>query len=395
VFTKAFIPHKGYFCSPFCRWQGSLQAEHAIELGARAVKAGLSERRVDSEVFDGLFLGYTIPQVSCFYGAPWMAGMIGAGGISGPIFSQACATATTEIAHAGASIETGLYSAIIAITVDRCSNGPHLVYPDPGGPGAKPICEDWLMDNFSNDPWAKNSMLQTAENVAAEAGITREECDALVLERYLQYTDSLKDDRAFQKRYMLTVEVRKGKGTVSVGSDEGIVETTDEGLARLKPVIPGGTHTYAAQTHPADGNATVIVASRDKAAEMSRDPGIVIRLLSYGYARAPKGYLAKAVPPAAWMALERAGIKVNDLKAVKTHNPFAVNDIYMIRQMNMNPKIVNNYGSSLIFGHPQAPTAARLIMELIEVLIERGGGYGLFVGCSAGDTAMGITVKVE
>ena len=194
---------------------------------------------------------------------------------------------------------------------------------------------------------------------------------------------------------MLPVEIRKGKGTVTVDRDEGIVETTVEGLARLKPVIEGGTHTYAAQTHPADGNATVIVTTRDKAAEMSQDPGIVIRLLSYGYARTKKGYLAMAVPPAAWMALEGAGIKVTDLKAVKTHNPFAINDIHMIRQMNMDPEIVNNYGSSLIFGHPQAPTPARLIIELIEVLIERGGGYGLFVGCAAGDTAMGITVKVE
>ena len=93
--------------------------------------------------------------------------MIGAENISGPIFSQACATGTTEIAHAGIGVETGLYSAIIAITVDRCSNGPLLIYPNPDGPGARPISEDWLMDNFKNDPWARNSMLQTAENVAA------------------------------------------------------------------------------------------------------------------------------------------------------------------------------------------------------------------------------------
>ena len=394
MFTKAFIPHKGYFCYPFCRWQGSFQSEHAIELGAKVVKKGLSERNIDPKGFDGLFLGYTIPQVSCFYGAPWMAGMIGAEKISGPIFSQACGTGTTEIGFTGAAIEAGLYEAVIAITVYRCSNGPHLVYPNPVGPGGRPICEDWLMDNFSNDPWAKNAMLQTAENVATQAGITREECDALVLERYRQYLDGLKNDREFQKRYMTPVEIRKGKGTLTVEADEGIVETTQEGLARLKPVLPGGAHTFAAQTHPADGNAAIIVATREKAAEMSQDPGIPIRLLSYGYARTDKGYLAKSVPVAAGMALQKAGIGVSDLKAVKTHNPFAVNDIYMIRQMNMDPKIVNLYGSSLIFGHPQAPTPTRLIIELIEVLIEMGGGYGLFVGCAAGDTAMGITLKV-
>lgn len=395
MFTKSFIPHRGYFCSPFCRWQGSFQAENAIELGAQVVKKGLAERDIDPKEFDGLFLGYTVPQVSCFYGAPWLAGLIGAEGISGPIFSQACATAATEIAHAGMALETGTYRTIIAVTTDRTSNGPHLVYPNPLGPGGFPVCEDWVMDNFNKDPWAQNAMIQTAENVAAEAGITREECDEMVLKRYQQYTDSLKNDRAFQKRYMVPVDIRKGKKTVTIDQDEGIIESTAEGLARLKPVAPGGTHTFGAQTHPADGNATLIVTTREKARELGQDSGVVIQLLSHGYARAKKGYLAQAVPPAAQMALDRAGIQVSDLKAVKTHNPFAGNDVYMIREMNMDPEIVNNYGSSLIYGHSQAPTGARLIIELIEVLVELGGGYGLFVGCSAGDTATAITLKVE
>jgi acetyl-CoA acetyltransferase len=258
-----------------------------------------------------------------------------------------------------------------------------------------PISDDWVMDNFNNDPWAQNAMIQTAENVAKQAGITREECDALTLKRYRQYTDSLKNDRAFQKRYMVPAEIGKGKKAIMVDQDEGIIESTDEGLAKLKPVLPGGTHTFATQTHPADGNATLIVTTREKAREMSQDQQIAIQLLAYGYARSNKGYMAQAVPPAAQMALNRAGITVNDLKAVKTHNPFAVNDIHMIRAMNMDPEIVNICGSSLIYGHPQAPTGARLLIELIEILIERGGGYGLFVGCAAGDTAAGITLKVE
>jgi acetyl-CoA acetyltransferase len=320
--------------------------------------------------------------------------MIGAEGISGPIFSQACATAATELAHAGMGIDNGFYENIIAVTTDRCSNGPHLVYPNPGGPGAMPTCEDWVMDNFNKDPWAQNAMIETAENVAREMNITREECDDMTLKRYEQYTDSLKEDRAFQKHYMVPVDVRKGKQVVTVDQDEGIHKTTAEGLASLKPVVPGGTHTFGSQTHPADGNATLIVSTQDRARALSTDQQISIQLLSYGYARTQKGYLAKAVPPAAQMALDQAKIQVKDLKAIKTHNPFAANDINMIREMNINPEIVNNYGSSLIYGHPQAPTGARLVIELIEVLIELGGGYGLFVGCAAGDTAAGIVLKV-
>ena len=105
--------------------------------------------------------------------------------------------------------------------------------------------------------------------------------------------------------------------------------------------------------------------------------------------------MAAAVTPSAEMALENAGIKVSDLGAVKTHNPFTVNDVVMGKLMGIDEKIFNNYGSSLIFGHPQGPTGMRLTIELIEELLMKGGGYGLFAGCAAGDTAAALVVKVN
>ena len=79
---------------------------------------------------------------------------------------------------------------------------------------------------------------------------------------------------------------------------------------------------------------------------------------------------------------------------IKTHNPFAVNDIYLARELGLKIEEFNNYGSSLIFGHPQGPTGTRLIVEMIEELAIKGGGHGLFVGCAAGDTAAAVVVKV-
>ncbi len=102
-----------------------------------------------------------------------------------------------------------------------------------------------------------------------------------------------------------------------------------------------------------------------------------------------------AVVPAAQMALDRAGININDVKVIKTHNPFAANDIYLARQMNIDINSFNNYGSSLIFGHPQAPTAGRLIIEGIEELADLGGGYMLFTGCAAGDTGAALVLKIN
>ncbi len=396
MLTKAFIPYRGYYSTPFSRWQGAMANEHAIVLAAETSKRFLMERKWDAGMFDYLILGMTIGQPQWFYGSPWAAAMIGAVSIPGMLISQACNTSATCIFQAGVGVETGLYQNVYALMTDRCSNGPHTVWPNPQGPGGEVISENWLMDNFSRDPWARGSMIQTAENVAREAGITREECDRVSLRRYEQYLTALADDRAFQRGYLFSVEVKAGKNkTLRVEKDAGIMETTAAGLAGLKPVIPEGVHTFGSQTHPADGNAAVIVTTREKAKELSADPEVEIQILSYGYGRAKKGFMAMATAPAARMALDRAGIAAGQVKTVKTHNPFAANDIYLAKELGLDINAMNNYGSTIVYGHPQAPTAARNIMEGIEETVKLGGGYLLWAGCAAGDTGAALVIKVR
>jgi acetyl-CoA acetyltransferase len=180
-----------------------------------------------------------------------------------------------------------------------------------------------------------------------------------------------------------------------VDGDEGVFPTTEEGLAKLKPLTPEGTVTFGSQTYPADGNCGIIVSTREKAKKMSKDDKVEIQVLSTGDGRADKGYMAMAIIPAAKKALEGAGITMADVAAIKTHTPFAVNDVYFCREMDTEWKDMNNYGCSLIYGHPQGPTGSRGIMELIEELVMKGGGYGLFDGCAAGDTGMALVLKVD
>jgi acetyl-CoA acetyltransferase family protein len=397
-FQKAYVPYGGYWSTPFCRWQGSFAHLNAVLFAAEIASQALQERDISPEVFDSLYLGLTVPQKHAFYGGPWLAGLIGAKAVTGPIISQACATGARVMGSAASEVEVGEDRVILTITADRCSNGPHIYYPNPLGPGGMGDAEDWVWDNFGHDPFAKNAMIETAENVAREANISREEQDEMMLLRYQQYRDALKDDSAFLRRYMpLPVEVKDARGRkvlAPVEGDEGVFPTTAEGLAKLKPVVPEGTVTYGTQTHPADGNCGIIVTTQENARELSRDPKIRIQLLSYGGARVKKGYMAQAVVPAARQALSRANISIEDVRVIKTHNPFAVNDIYFCREMGVKPEAMNNYGSSIVWGHPQGPTGHRLIIEMIEELVLVGGGYGLFVGCAAGDTGAGVILKV-
>ena len=398
-FEKAFIPYGAYWSTPFCRWQGSLGHLHAIKFAGQLAVQALSDRKIDPAVLDGLFLGWTVPQQYSFYGAPWIAGLIGAPGITGPNISQACATSGRVISNAAMEVEVGTHAAVLAILCDRTSNSPHIYYPNPLGIGGIGEKEDWVWDNFSRDPFAKNAMIQTAENVAKKAGIDRAAQDDVALIRYEQYKDALKDEAAFLKTFMvwpLEVKDPSGRRVINtVEGDEGVFPTTPDGLAKLKPVVEGGTVTFGSQTYPADGNVGLIVTTQEKAAELSRDSRVSIRLVSFGQGRAEKGYMAMANVPASRQALDRAGIAIQDVKAIKTHNPFAVNDIYFANEMGIEVTAMNRFGSSLVWGHPQAPTGARLIIELIEELVQGEGGYGLFTGCAAGDTAFSVVVKVD
>jgi acetyl-CoA acetyltransferase len=396
-FEKTFIPYGAYWSTPFCKWQGSFATKNSLSFAGEVAKDALAARKVDPTMLDGLVVGTTVPQKHGMYAAPWIAGLIGAEGVTGPIVSQACATGAKVLATAAAEIEVSGTRTLLGLTADRCSNGPHMYYPNPAGPGGTGDKEDWVLDSFGHDPWAKNSMLQTAENVAKEAKISRQDQDEIALVRASQYNDALANDAAFLRRFMLLpfeVKDARRRTVATVTGDEGVFPTTADGLAKLKPVIPEGTVTFGSQTHPADGNCGMIVCDRERARSLSKDPSIEVRVLSYGEARAKKGFMAMATVPAARAALERAGVAIRQLKAIKTHNPFAVNDAYFAREMDVKIEAFNRFGSSLVYGHPQAPTGMRLLIETIEELAMAGGGHGLFVGCAAGDTAAAIVLQV-
>lgn len=397
---KSYIPYGGYWSTPFARWQGSFANLHPIKFAAEIAKRALEEREIPTETFSSLYLGMTVPSKHSLYSGPWLAAMLGNEDLTGPMFSQACATSARVIGSAAYDVESsnGEPTAILCITADRLSNGPTVIYPNPLSPGGRGDTEDWVWDNFNFDPHAHNSMIQAGEKVAQQADISTEQQHEVVLMRHAQYQQALENEAAFHKKYMITpIEInpsgRKVIGTVE--SDEGIFPTTAEGLKKLKPVLPEGSVTFGGQTFPADGNSGMVVTTQEKARELSRDKDIEIQILAFAEGRAEKGYMPKANVPAVHKVLSKAGLELKEMKAIKTHNPFAVNDIFLSQELSIPLDGMNNYGSSLIWGHPQGPTGMRLVIELIEELALLGGGYGLFTGCAAGDTAAALVLEVR
>ena len=376
------------------RWQGPTADLSSLDLAEQVTRRALEEQKVEWPITE-LILGMTIPQRECFYGAPTLAARLGYAGVSGPMIAQACATSVASL-HAAAtsqSIENG-GGARLVVTTDRTSNGPHLVYPRTSGPGGTVESEDWVLDNFGLDPNTGEGMLATAERVAADAGFDKPQLDELTAVRYAQYEDSLAQDRAFQRKWMVPIEAGSARRPHLIEDDQGVRPTTLKELDALKPVSPDGVVSYGTQTHPADGTAGFIVTSPAVARERGAT-GPLARIISTGFARVPPGTMPKAPVPAAAMALEAAGLGYDDVHVIKTHNPFAVNDLWFGRETGVDPERMNPYGCSLVYGHPQGPTGARGIVELMYALEERGGGIGLFTGCAAGDTGAAVVLEVS
>jgi len=367
-FERAALSAAHLWSSPFVRWQGRLADVSSLDLAVAVTRDALAARQFDASRVQQIVLGTTIPQQGAFYAAPWIAARLGLTGIGGPHIAQACATSVACIVAAATAVEVDRRCGSLVVAADRTSNGPLLVYPRSRGAGGSPATENWVLDNFAADPWTGQPMVATAEAVAREGGFSRAAVDDVTLLRYQQYANALADDRAFQRRTLQPVVVGEGKRRLVVDADEGIHETTAEGLAALTPTVEGGVVTFGSQTHPADGAA--------------------------GFARADKARMPKAATTAAVKALSDAGLAWSDVAIVTTHNPFAINDLWFAQQTGFALEKMNPFGCSLVYGHPQAPTGMRGIVELVEALRLRGGGVGVFTGCAAGDTGAALVVRV-
>lgn len=393
----AYIPYGVYWSTPFARWQGSFADLHSLRFAAWTAKRALARRGVDGARLDAGVLGFSVPQRGSFYGLPYCAGLMGMGHLAGPTIMQACATSLRCVSYAAGEVASGAAEAVLALACDRVSNGPQITYPRPRAPGGAGEQETWVLDNFARDPFAGVAMVETAERVAAKYQVTRDEQDEVTLRRQAQYADALADDRAFHRRYMdlpfEAPDARFAKVAARLDGDEGVQPPDEAKLRALKPVTEGGTVTHAGQTHPADGAAGLVVAGRDRARALARAP-VEVAILGFGQARVAPAMMPEAPVPAARRALDAAGIGMGAVDAVKSHNPFAVNDAVFARETGFPVERMNNYGCSLIWGHPQGPTGMRGLIELIEELEMRGGGVGLFQGCAAGDTAMAAVVRV-
>ena len=392
MFPESRIPYGTWGSSFFPAWQTSALAEVNIgQFAGEAMNRILGKRKVPKDRLEYLVIGSTIPWHWKFWNAPMVASCLGHR-VPGYHVEQACATGLQAALLAAAEVQSGSHDVVGVLTFDRTSDSPVGVFPERRAhERTLPISDVW--DNFGFDPATGNAMIATAGIAARKYKIQRQEVDEVAYYRHQQYFDA--KNSGFLDRVLVPLDVLNLQGRLlgRIDDDLGVRPLTLAGLRGMRELdscVTGGT-----QTHAADGMATLLVTSADRARELSPRPEIDIRFVAKTEVRTSPSLMPEAPALAVRKLLKKNDLTMADMAVVKNHNPFAVNDVIFAKVLECDWREMNKTGCSLVWGHPQGPTLTRLLIEALEEAVDLGGGHVLLFGCAAGDVGIAALLKVS
>lgn len=392
MFPNARIPYGTWGSSYFPAWQTSVLSEVNIgQFAGEAMAKILGKRKVPRHKLEYLIIGSTIPYHWKFWNAPLIASCLGHR-IPGYHMEQACATGLTSVILAGSEVNSGSYDTVGVLTFDRTSDSPVGVFPERRSYRRTEALVD-VWDNFGFDPATGGAMITTAGVTARKYKIDRSEVDELTYLRYKQYYEA--KNSGFLSRVLFPFEILNVQGRLAgkIDDDFGVRQISLQALKDMREIDT--CVTAGGQTHASDGMATILVTSPEKARELSLKPEIDIQFIAKVDIRTLPGLMPEAPGLAVKKLLQKTGLTMDDMVVVKNHNPFAVNDAIFAKTMNYDWRKMNKTGCSLVWGHPQAPTLTRILIESLEEAVDLGGGYVLIFGCAAGDVGTAGIFKVS
>jgi acetyl-CoA acetyltransferase family protein len=245
-----------------------------------------------------------------------------------------------------------------------------------------------LRDEFGID-----SMPETAENVAEDYQVTREEQDRFAAESQRRAAAAQANGRLAAEIVPVTIPQRKGDPIV-VDRDEHPRDTSVEALAKLKPIVkPDGTVTAGNASGVNDGAAAIIVASQDAIDKHRLKPRA--RILGSAVAGVPPRIMGMGPAPASEKLMERLGLKIGDFDVIELNEAFAAQGIPVLRQLGLSPDAehVNPNGGAIALGHPLGMSGARLVLTATEELQRRGAQRALCTMCIG--VGQGIALALE
>lgn len=370
--------------------RGLFRFKRPDELAAETVAHLMdSIPELDKKRIDDVIVGNAMPEAEQGLNMARLISLMGleTDSVPGVTVNRYCASGLETIAMATAKIQSGMAECIIA-------GGSESMSYIPFG-GYKPVPDYELVKNGKEDYYW--GMGLTAEAVAKEYNISREDQDAFSYDSHQKALAALKSDAFKDQIVPIHIEENYLEGNTKktrnyiVDTDEGPrADTAINKLAKLRPVFSaGGTVTAGNASQTSDGAAMVLVMSEDMVKELGFTP--IARMVSYAAAGVPPRIMGIGPVAAIPKALKQAGMKQEDIELIELNEAFASQSLAVIRTLGLNTDIINVNGGAIALGHPLGCTGAKLSVQLFDEMKKRDNKYGMVTMCvGTGQGAAGI-----
>ena len=371
--------------------RGLFRFKRPDELAAETIQHMMSTLDdFDVNVIDDVLIGNAMPEAEQGLNMARIISLMGLKTIEVPgvTVNRYCASGIETIAMGNAKIQSGMAECIIAGGVESMSYIPMGGFkPAPDYKAAKEGNEDYY--------WG---MGLTAEAVANQYNISREDQDAFAYESHQKALAAQKNGAFTDQIVPIDIEEvyvddngKKATRTYTVDRDEGPrADTSLEALAKLRPVFANnGSVTAGNSSQTSDGAAVLLMMTEDMVKKHSLTP--TARLVSYATAGVPPKIMGIGPVAAIPKALNQAGLKLKDIEQIELNEAFAAQSLAVIRELDIDPTLVNVNGGAIALGHPLGCTGAKLSVQLFDEMKKRKQKYGMVTMCvGTGQGAAGI-----
>jgi acetyl-CoA C-acetyltransferase len=381
--------------TPFGKMGGALKAFDATDLGGFAIADALERAEVKPEQVDKVAFGQVLQAGQGQI--PSRQAQI-KGGIPKEVPSETinkvCASGLRSVALIDQAVRVGDLETGVAGGMESMSNAPYLL------PGARfgfrmgdvKAIDGMIKDGLEN-PFSGKHMMQEATEVADELELTRPDMDRWALRSHELAIRATDEGRLPEEIVPVKIESKKGETVVEI-DEAPRRDTSLEVLAKLPPMfVKDGSHTAGNAPGVNDGAGALVLSSDEWAKSQGRQA--LARIVASGEVADDFAYLARTPAKAAKIALEKAGIKAEDVDLWEINEAFASVAINSVRMLGIDPDRVNVNGGAIALGHPIGASGARIIATLVHELRRRGGGIGCAAICSGGGQGDALIVEVN
>jgi acetyl-CoA acyltransferase len=360
--------------------KGSLRFTRPDVMAATVIEKLMAELpQLDKNRIDDLIVGNAMPEAEQGLNVARLISLMGLNTdkVPGVTVNRYCASGSEAIAIASAKIQAGMADCIIAGGTESMSYIPMGGY--------KPVPETDIAKTNPDYYWG---MGYTAEEVAKQYNITREEQDQFAFESHMKALKANQEGRFASQIVPIPVEYnfldenqKMQTKKFDFSMDEGPrADTSLEGLAKLKPVFAnGGSVTAGNSSQMSDGAAFVMVMSEEMVKELGLEPEA--RLVAYAAAGLEPRIMGMGPLYAIPKALKQAGLELKDIELIEMNEAFASQSVAIKKELDLNPEILNVNGGAIALGHPLGCTGTKLTVQLLDEMRKRGNKYGLVTMC--------------